>query len=82
MSATLYYQAVAGTRLNIGAPSSFMDAMTRAFGASQPWALTFGDYNTLRGLAAGLESTDQAVAIAELQEEVGKGHEIRVWAEY
>ena len=82
MSATLYYQPVSGTRLKIGAPSSFMEALTRAFGCRQPWVLTDMDYLTLGGLAAGLESEDQVAAVSELQEEVMKGHDIRVWAEY
>ena len=82
MSASLYYQTVTGTRLGVGAPSSFMDAMKRVFGHGQPWVFTESDCFTLRGLAAGLESTDQVAAVNELLRELEKGQEVRLWAEY
>lgn len=81
MSASIYYQPVKGTHLGIGAPSSFIAAMTRAFG-NAPWTLTDRDYHTLKGLAAGLESDDQRAAVEELAGAAVKHGELRVWAEY
>jgi hypothetical protein len=83
MSASLYYQPVKGTHLSIGAPSSFMGALTRAFGERQPdWRFTEGDLLTLRGLMAGLDSEDQREAIQTIIEAIERHSEVRVWAEY
>ena len=81
MSASIYYQPVSGTHLNIGAPSSFIKAMSQLFG-NPPWTITDRDYNVLQGLAAGLESNDQKEAVAELMQAAYKHGEIRVWAEH
>jgi hypothetical protein len=81
VSASIYYQPVKGKHLSIGAPSSFIAAMTRAFG-NYPWTLTDRDYHKLLGLAAGLDSDDQRAAVEELAEAAMASGEIRVWAEY
>jgi len=75
------YQPVKGTALKIGAPSSFLEALERAFGQGY-WTFCDRDYHMLSGLAAGLESLDQRAAIHEIAEMVMKHGEIRVWAEY
>ena len=82
MSASIYYQPVKGKLLPIGAPSSWMGAMRRAFGCDPPWTITDHDYHVLHGLAAGLSSTDQQNACNELAEAAMQHGEIRVWAEY
>lgn len=81
MSATVMYQPVKGKSLDIGAPSSFLSALERAFG-NRPWTLSGGDYHTLMGLAAGLGSDDQRAACEQLAKAVQDHGEIRVWAEY
>ena len=81
MSATVVYQPIKGKALDVGAPSSFVGALERAFG-QRPWTLTDRDYYTLQGLAAGLDSIDQREAVEELAEAVRQHGEIRVWAEY
>lgn len=81
MSAAVMYQPVKGKRLDIGAPSSFLTALERAFGPGY-WTLTDRDYHTLKGLAAGLDSDDERAACNELAEAVMECGEIRVWAEY
>ena len=82
MSATIYYQAGKGKALDVGAPSSFMGALRRAFGHDGPWTLTDHDYYVLHGLAAGLSSEDQQRACDELAEAAMRYGEIRVWPEY
>lgn len=81
MSANLYWQPVKGKDLNVGAPSSFMAALERAVGA-QPWHLNEGHVHILKGLAAGLDSTDQREAVETLIAGISRHSEVRVWPEY
>lgn len=81
MSASICYQAIHPLYLPMGAPQSFIDRMTNIFG-EPPWVITDGDYQTLKGFAAGLDDMSMRKA-AEALAEAGYQHgEIRVWAEY
>lgn len=85
VGASIYYQPVKGKHLSIGAPSSFLEALREALdmrGGHGELRLTGGDYHRLRGLRAGLTSTDQKEAIDELCEAIEKHDEVRLWAEY
>ena len=84
MSATLYFQPVKGKALRIGAPSSFMSALDRAFKYSQPWTIEASSHDIaiLEGLRAGLDDLEQRAAINELLKALEDHTDIRVWAEY
>ena len=81
MSATIYYQPIKGKSLSIGGPSSFIAAMERALGCPPPWELCEGDYDVLRGLAAGLVG-EASRAIETLLDEIEKYGDVRVWLQY
>jgi hypothetical protein len=81
MSATIMYQLVKGTPLNIGGPSSFTDLMRRLFG-EPPWTLTDHDTSRLETAALTTEDNEHRAALLELSEAAFKSGEIRVWAEY
>ena len=81
MSASIYYQPVKGICLQMGAKSSFMEAMRRAFGP-EPWSLGERDYHTLVGMATGLSDEDHRAAADSLANAINEFSEIRVWAEY
>lgn len=81
MSASIYYQAVKGKNLSVGAKSSFLAAIERAFGGV-PCVLSEHDVLKLQGLAAAFDSEDQRAAVQELIEAIEKHASVRVWAEY
>lgn len=82
MGATIYYQAVKGKALSVGAPSSLLSKLREAFHADGEIRLTDGDYYTLIGLRAGIDSTDAKESLGELAKAVREHGEVRVWAEY
>ena len=81
MSATILYQAVDGTSLDVGAPSNFMMLLKRWRG-DLPLDLTPGDAHELAILAAGTENENYAAALIELADTIDKCGRVRVWAEY
>ena len=81
MSVGIYYQPESGAiLLPVGAPSSWLAAMERAFECGPPWLLTQEDHPVLLGLAAGFDAEDQRQACKTLALQV-RQHPIRVWVD-
>jgi len=82
VSATIrWVQTERGTRLNVNAPSAFIEAMTKAFG-SAPWTLGDKAIPILKGMGAVqvlVETEEPYSYLAALIEQNG---EIRVWSEW
>ena len=82
MSANIYYQAVTGTEIPIGAPSSFLAIVRRFTGAEGPWVFEHNDVAGLNGVLAALEDRDHANAIRTILNAIAEHAVVRVWAEY
>lgn len=88
MSATIYWRPLPlrDKHLKVGAPSSFIAAMERAFGPS-PWGLGEGSLATLRGMSAAFGDDDRENPFAQLVELIeddgdGSSRSIEVWTQY
>ncbi len=79
MSASIKWKVVKndGKYLNVGAPSSFIDAMKSAFG-NFPCRIGPSEVATLRGMAAASRDS----AYERLIEAIEEDTTIEVWAEY
>lgn len=83
MSATIYYQAVEGKALTIGAPSSFLDLLDRVFHHGRgSFELTTREAVGLRVAARATDQTEFRRALEELADAVERHDTIRVWPEY
>lgn len=83
MSANIMWRPIEwGKDLGVGAPSSFLGSMEEALGTRQPWVLNQDHYNILKGLKAGLTSSDQKEAIEEILEAICRHDVIEVYAQY
>lgn len=82
MSASIYYRQVnpkEAQRLNVGAPSSFLDSMEAAFGTRTP-RLSEADLPTLKGMAACYKFDNNPYrGLIDAIEQLGT---IEIWAEY
>lgn len=87
MSANIKYEIVSNGRdLDIGAPSSFIEAMSNAFG-NFPVILTVIDLEKLLGMEAAYgANSNPGKAIRKLirtiNDEDGDHHDVKVWADY
>jgi hypothetical protein len=83
MSASIFWRPVnSGHQLRIGAPSSFIDSLQRAFGSRLPVTLTGSDRPVLLGMAAATEYEEFREAYSELARALGEEDEIQVFASY
>jgi len=81
VGASIYWQPLDKKRdLEIWAPSSFMEALKRAFDRDFPMDLDDADLPVLRGMAAvsGDKNNDFATLVRLIED---KGP-VRIWAEY
>lgn len=87
MSGTIYFRIVKARErhLDVGASSSFVSAMTNAFGSS-PWRVDGSCVEVLRGMAAvfGEDSrrNPYLALINHITREDGETQELEVWPEY
>ena len=86
MSASLYWRPTSldEHHIDVGAPSSFVNKMTRAFG-SYPWKLKGSDLERLRGLEAGNDGGAEKNPFTVLIEAIeldGGSRDIEVWPVY
>lgn len=87
MGASIYFRPTSDKRLikDVGSPSSFIEAMTAAFG-EPPWRLSGSDISKLQGMAAVCGTTpfnnDKSNPFSELAERVDTHDEIEVWPEW
>lgn len=83
MSASIYWRPVnSGHRLSIGAPSSFIDSLERAFGSRPPITLTEIDIPKLEGMAAATEYKEFREAYGRLAYALREEDEIEIFAVY
>jgi hypothetical protein len=87
MSATIYWRRVSNSNktLPVSAPSSFITAMERAFGAG-PWIMSGDCLQTLRGMSACYGGPDREnpfdAMIRLIDQENGTTQAIEVWTVY
>lgn len=82
MSANLFWRPIkGGVDLEVGAPSSFIEMMERAFHAL-PITLDSGDSARLEGMKFGTVNKEFSEALEEIIEAIGKHGAIQVYAEY
>lgn len=82
MSATIYWRPVSKKERyfkNVGAPSSFMSTLDRAFGR-RAGKFTCMDLERLRGIAATYEGEENPWE--EMIEAIEEFSEIEIWPEY
>lgn len=82
MSASIYFKPVkptANTRLNVGAPSTFIKAMERAFGHF-PCLVNRGNIEKLKGMASMYDCRDSP--FEELINLLEHHEALELWAEY
>ncbi len=83
MSASIFWRPVnSGHQLRIGAPSSFIDSLQRAFGSRPPITLTETDIPTLTGMAAATEYEEFREAYEKLAHAIREEDEIQIFAAY
>jgi hypothetical protein len=88
MSASIYWRLVEPKtgHIDVGAPSAFVQAMTKVFGPQYPWRLTRAHVATLHGMAAlccdGAEKNPYDAIIDKIENDDGTANEIDVWPEY
>jgi hypothetical protein len=83
MSATIYYQAVKGRALSVGAPSSFLDLLDRVFhNGRSAFTVTDRDADRLRIAAMATDQIEFREALEEMADAAEKHGEIRIWPEY
>jgi len=82
MSASIYYQPVAGTHIPMGGPSSFLDLLRRVTSSQGPWELDGHWAARLQGAASATEDREHRAALETMIEAIEKHGTIRVWAEY
>lgn len=88
MSATINWRYLPQTNktIDVGAPSSFLDKMVRAFHTAPPWQLSEVDLPVLRGLEAGFGEKGRDNPFSEIIKRMvdDDGHiaEIEVWPTY
>lgn len=82
MSANIYWRRVAKSNksFDIGAPSSFLQAMGRAFGDSFPMRLGREHLPTLHGLECASEGMYETYH--QIIEAIETNDEIEIWPEY
>lgn len=78
MGATIYWEPIKGTVLDVAWRSTFIDAMRKAFGDS-PWLLTAEQVAILEGMAA---MTNDAKPLRDLIDAIHQHGRIRVWPEW
>ena len=85
MSANIYYRVLPckNRDIDVSAPSSFIEAMRRAFG-EHPWILDSDSLGTLRGLAAGYGAGKNPYddVISKIERVDGEFNTIEVWPEW
>lgn len=82
MSANVYWEPIKPTKnrdLDVSAPSSFIDAMKRAFDEG-PWELNQSSVSKVEGMAAAYHFKPNPYD--EILTLLAKHERIRIWAEY
>lgn len=85
MSANIYFEPenVNHASVPVGAPSSFITAMQRTFGADNNWHLSAADLDTLNGMAAAYGGKDRDNPYVFLIQKITDlDCSIHVWAVY
>jgi hypothetical protein len=82
MSANIYWQAVKGRDLDVSAPSSFLEAMRKAFGDGQKWELSGRHLEKLSGMAAIFSGSDNDNPYLTIIDAISEHGLILVWAEW
>jgi hypothetical protein len=83
MGATIFYRQVKpqdNTSLGVDAPSSFIEAMEKAFG-DKPWRLTEEDVQVLKGMAAVYDGYSEH-PFKDLIKAVERLGVVEVWPEW
>ena len=81
MGASIYWEkagTTAPTLRRVSAPSSFIDAMNRAF-YDYPWTLCSDDVSRLQGMAAIFGGSDKDNPYLELVDLIEKFAALKVW---
>lgn len=82
MSASIYYQAVKGKNLPVGAPQAFLKILREIKNGELPLHFTEYDVRDLR-LAAKLSDNEEfKECLNELADACEKHESVNVWAEY
>lgn len=81
MSANIRFQAVAGTSLQVGGASSFIECLERVFHRPFPMQLSGEDASKLEAIRDA-EQSGERVALDTLIDAIFRCGTIRVWAEY
>ena len=84
MSASIYWESVnthAPSLKRVGAPSTFIDSMDRAF-YTGPWVLGVDHISKLFGMAAMFGGPDEDNPYLELIELIEKTGTVKVWPQW
>jgi hypothetical protein len=84
MSATVFFQPKRGKSLRIGAPSAFLDLISRLFniGHGCPFVIRSQDCTILRAAAVATEFLEFREALETLADAAAAHDEINLWVEY